>query len=310
MATVCITSEYFGKFSGRGREILVEAGHEVVDNPFGHRFLTTPDILSFVHDAQALVCDLERITREVMDAAPRLEIVARRGVGLDSVDLDEAKRRGIEVARTLDVVEKPVADLVLAYILEFARHLREGDAAMKSGRWEKVLGMGLEGKVLGLVGLGAIAGEVVRRAQSFGMEILYFDTVRQPKKERSLGVVYADLDDLLARSDFVSLHLPLIPETKGMFRYERIVQMKPTAYFINTARGAIVDEVDLARALRQGRIAGAAVDVYDVEPKTDSPLAGLQNVLLTPHVATFTRETFIEMDIRAAENIVAHFKGH
>ncbi len=308
MATVCITSEFFGKFSGRGREILVEAGHAVVDNPFG-RFLATPDILSFVGPAQALVCDLEKISKEVMDAAPRLGIVSRRGVGVDSVDLEEAKRRGIVVARTLGLVEKPVADLVLAYVLEFARHLREGDAAMKAGRWEKVLGMGLEGKVLGIVGLGAIAAEVVRRAKAFGMEVVYYDVARQEEKERALGVAYLPLDELLAGSDFVSLHLPLLPETRGMFGYERFARMKPTARFINTARGAVVDEAGLARALHEGRIAGAAIDVFDVEPKTDSPLRDAPNALLTPHVATFTRETFIAMDIRAAENIVAHFKG-
>ena len=309
MAVVLITSEYFGKLSTRGKELLVEAGHEVIENPYGHKFLSEEEIIPHIGKADAIVCDLEKITRKVMDAAPHLKIISRRGIGVDSVNLEEAQKREILVARTMGVVENAVSELVMAYILTHARKIRELDCDMKKHKWNKILGSSMEGKTLGIIGLGNIAAEVVKKAKAFDMKIVYFDIYRSEEKEEALGVTYMALENLLNQADYITLHMPLNSGTEKMFNYELFCKMKPTAFFINTARGAIVDENGLYRALKEGRITGAAIDVFDMEPKENSVLCEFKNVILTPHVATFTRETFIQMDILAVKNIIDFFNG-
>ena len=213
------------------------------------------------------------------------------------------------MARTLGAVEAPVAELVMTYILMNARRVPALSRQMKNHVWDKQLAYSSEGKVLGIVGMGSIAKEVVRRARVFQMDIAYYDIIRNEAAEKEFGVRYLPLDDLLASADYLSIHVPLTPETTGMFGYETLCKCKPTAYLINTARGPIVDEEGLYRAIREKRLSGAAIDVFDVEPKTDSILAELDEVTLTPHVATFTQETFVRMDILAAENVVKYFRG-
>lgn len=307
MSNIFITSEYFSKFSPKGKEILEKAGHRVIDNPYGHKFLSPEEIIPYVKEADALICDLEKINRQVIDAAPNLKIISRRGVGVDSVDVDYAKQKGIEVARTLGVVEPPVAELVFSYILAFSRRVCELSADMHRGVWEKLPCHSVDGKILGIVGMGKIAYETARRAHAFGMKILYCDLVENSRVQEDFGAVRVTLDEVLNQADFVTLHLPLTQDTEGLFDYATISKMKPTAYLINTARGAIIREADLLRALEEKKIGGAAIDVFDTEPQENSPLRPFSNVILTPHVGTFTQEIFIQMDIVAAENIIRYF---
>jgi D-3-phosphoglycerate dehydrogenase len=180
---------------------------------------------------------------------------------------------------------------------------------MRHGIWGRIESSSVEGKTLGILGLGRIGFEVARRAWAFGMEIIYTDPseIENIRARELFKVRKASFDELLAESDFLSLHTPLTSETSNLFCYETICRMKNTAFLINTARGAIIDENGLARALSEGRIAGAAIDVYDVEPNTGSPLRNFSNVILTPHIGTFTKEIFIKMDILAAKNIVEFF---
>lgn len=309
MANVLITSEYFGRYADTARALLLAAGHTVVDNPYGHKFLTAEEIIPHIGDAQAIICDLERITRQVIDAAPNLRIIARRGVGIDSVDFAYAHTKGIQVARTLGVVEAPVAELVMGYILSFSRHIDGMSRLMHEGKWQRIPSSSVAGKTLGIVGMGKIAQAVAARAVAFGMRIVYTDVSAVPEAEAAFGAERMPLEALLAQADYVTLHMPLTPETEGMIGAAALSLMKPTACLINTARGAIVQENALADALRNGTIAGAAIDVYDKEPNTDSPLRGLDNAILTPHIGTFTRETYINMDVAAAENIIQFFKG-
>lgn len=305
---ILISSEYFQSYSDLGKEILVSAGFEVVDNPY-RRLLTEDEIISLIGEAAGIICDLEPITAKVMDSAPRLKIISRRGVGVDSVDVKAAKEKGIVVGRTPGLVEKPVAELVMAYILSFARKIRELDRSMKSHQWHKELGASLEGKVLGIVGMGNVGREVLKRARAFDMKVIYF-TAHPLKKseEEKLGAEFCGFDELLASADFITLHVPLNELTRDLFSEKQIGKMKKSAFLINTARGSIVNERDLAKALKEGKIAGAAIDVFDAEPTDSSPLMEAENAILTPHVATFTRETFIKMDILAAQNIVDFFK--
>ncbi len=309
MAHVLVTSEYFGKFDTTAREMLINAGHIVIDNPYGHKFLSSEEIIPHAEKAEALICDLEKITKEVIDAAPNLKIIARRGVGVDSIDCEYAKQKNIEVAITQGVVEAPVAELVMGYILHFSRKICIMNEDMHRNIWNKIMNNSVDKKVLGIVGMGKIAIEVARRATSFGMEILYYDLHENPVAEADFGAKYSSLDELLESADFVTIHTTLNKETKSLFNYNTISKMKKSAYLINTARGAIVDEVGLEKALKEHKIAGAAIDVFEVEPKTDSVLANLDNVVLTPHTASFTKETFIKMDIISAQNIIRYFKN-
>lgn len=306
MTKVVITSEFFGKFSDEGERILKEAGFEVVPNPY-NKDLNEEEVISIIEEADAIICDLEPITQKAMDVAPNLKIIARRGVGVDSVDVDYANKKGIEVARTLGVVEKPVAELAMAYILQINRKISTLDVEMKQGSWNKILGSSLEGKVLGIVGMGNIAKELVRKAKVFDMKIIYSDVFRNQDAEKELGVEYVSFEELLAKSDVISIHVPLLDSTVDMFNYETMKLMKRKPILINTARGPVVNEDDLCKALEEGLVSFAAIDVFDVEPKTDSKLRHCDNAILTPHVATFTKEVFINMDVLAAKNVVDYF---
>lgn len=307
MANILITSEYFGRFDSKAKQLLIEAGHKVIDNPYGEKFLTPEEIIKYAHDANAFICDLERITREVMDAAPDLKIISRRGVGVDSIDCEYAKQKNILVARALGVVEAPVAELVMGYILHFSRKIDIMNKDMHKGVWNKVLANNVNGKVIGVVGMGNIGYEVARRASAFGMRIIYHDLHRNLAAEEDFDTEKVSLSELLENADFISLHIPLNNHTKGLFDYQKLSMMKKDAYLINTARGAIVDENGLEKVLKEKKIAGAAIDVFDIEPKTSSVLTKFDNVILTPHVATFTKEVFIKMDILAAQNIINYF---
>jgi phosphoglycerate dehydrogenase-like enzyme len=308
MKKVVITSEFFGRFSDEGEQILKEAGYTVIPNSY-RKGLNEAEVISIVSEANAIICDLEPITSKVIDSALHLKIISRRGVGVDSVDVEYAKANGITVARTLNVVEEPVAELVMAYIFQAYRKIDLLNSDMKKGVWRKILGSSLSGKTLGIIGLGNIARELIRKAQPFDMKIIYYDVLRKSDTEKELSVGYASFENLLAESDIISIHAPLLESTENMFNYASMQLMKKKPVLINTARGAIINESDLCRALDEELISFAAIDVFDTEPKTDSPLLKYENAILTPHVGTFTKETFIAMDVMAAQNIINYFEG-
>lgn len=303
---IAITSEYFGMFSDEGEKILAYNGFEVIKNKY-NKFLNEDEVISIIGEAEGVICDLEGITKRVIDASPNLKIISRRGVGTDSVDVHYANEKDIVVARTLGVVEKPVAELVMSYLLTINRRVSCSNSEMKMGNWTKLLGNSLENKVLGIIGMGNIGREVARKAKAFDMKIVYASSRRDEMADK-LGAEYVSFENLMACSDVISIHVPLSETTKGMINYESMKLMKKNPILINTARGPVVEELDLCKALDEGIVSFAAIDVFDVEPKTDSPLKAYNNVILTPHVGTFTKEVFINMDILAAKNIVYHFK--
>jgi len=308
MYKVAITSEFFGRFSDAAYKVLDQAGLEVIRNPYDKE-PNEEEIIAMASEADALICDLEKITKRVIDAVPNLKIIARRGVGVDSVDCAYAESKNIEVARTLGVVETPVADLVLNYILNAARATAMMSDAMHEKKWEKVLGRNVNALTLGVVGLGAIGKEVVKRANAFGMQINYTDLFAWEEGEEKYGMKKMALEELLASSDVITLHTPLNEGTRGLINKDTLSKMKSDAVLINTARGAIIDEMALYEALKNNVIRHAYIDVFEVEPNTTTPLNTLVNCTLTPHVGTFTRETFIAMDVKAAENVVVKLKG-
>ncbi|HEY2717976.1 MAG TPA: D-glycerate dehydrogenase [Solirubrobacterales bacterium] len=279
--------------------------------------LPRAELLAHVAGAAAIVCFLyDRVDAELLDAAgPELQVVANVAVGYDNVDLEAAAARGVAVANTPGVLDDATADLTLALLLAAARRLGEGERLIRAGRpwaWglEFMLGRDLAGKRLGIVGLGAIGGRVARRARAFGIEVAYANrSPADPELVAELGAERLELEPLLATSDFVSLHAPLTPETRGLISAERLALMKPEAILVNTARGPVVDEAALAAALRERRIAAAALDVYEHEPQVHPELLGLENVVLLPHLGSATVETREAMATLAARNAVAAVRG-
>jgi lactate dehydrogenase-like 2-hydroxyacid dehydrogenase len=259
----------------------------------------------------------DRVDDELLDAAgPGLRVVSNFAVGYDNVDVAACARRGVAVGNTPGVLTESTADLAFALILAAARRVAEGDRFVRAGRWTTwgpmlLLGTEVHGATLGIVGLGRIGQAVARRAAGFGMTVLYHGRTRAPEAvEAALGATWVGLDELLTRSDVVSLHVPLTPGTRGLIDARALARMRPTAILVNTARGPIVDGAALAAALRDGTIAGAGLDVTDPEPiRPDDPLLGLDNCIVVPHIASATRATRGRMAQMAAANLLAGVRG-
>lgn len=275
------------------------------------------DLLALVAGADAIVALLhDRIDAEAMDAAgPGLRCVANVAVGYDNVDLEAAAARGVVVTNTPGVLDDATADLTMALLLAAARRLGEGERLIRAGRpwtWGMsfMLGADLRGKLLGIVGLGGIGAKVAARARAFGMRIAYHSRhAADPAVAGPLEAERLPLERLLAEADFLSLHCPLTPETRHLIGAEQLALMKPSAILVNAARGPVVDEAALVAALAAGRIAAAALDVYEREPAIEPALLGLENVVLSPHLGSATVETRAAMAELAARNAIAVVRG-
>jgi len=241
-----------------------------------------------------------RVSRRLMQAAPRLKVVARHGVGVEAIDRQAAAERGITVVNTPAANDESVAEQCVAFMIVLAKRILESDRALRAGDWQaryRLIGAEVQGKTLGLVGFGKIGQRVAAICRNgLGMPILYHDVVAYAQAERALGARRVPLEELLQESDFVSLHLPLLPATEALIGEAALRRMKPSAFLINTARGPVVDQAALVRALREKWIAGAGLDVYDPEPlPPDSPLLQMDNVVLSPHMASHTDEALLRM---------------
>ncbi len=274
------------------------------------------ELLEKVKGRDALLCLLtEKIDKEIIEAAsPNLKIIANYAVGYDNIDVASATEHGVYVTNTPGVLTDTTADMAWALMFSVARRIVEADKYCREGKfkgWSATLFLGgdVYGKTLGLVGVGRIGAAVAMRTKGFNMRVLYVDVRHNYEIEREVGAVKVDMDTLLKESDFVSLHVPLMPETRHLIGRRSLAMMKPTAYLINTSRGPVVDEAALAEALRNKVIAGAGLDVYEFEPKITPELLELDNVVLAPHIASGTVETRTKMALMAAENVIAALDG-
>ena len=259
----------------------------------------------------ALINIMDRVDATLLDAAPRLRVISQLAAGLDNVDIPECTKRGILLGSTPGILSKAVADHAFALLLSAARRVVESDKWVRGNNWELAfhpnywLGSEVQSSTLGIVGLGQIGLEVARRAQGFDMRVLYHSRNRRPEAEKQYGITYASLDDLLAQSDFVSLHCPLTPETRHLINADSLRRMKSTAILINISRGPVVDTDALCTALREGCIGGAGLDVVDPEPiPDDHPLMLMDNVTITPHIGSASVLSRRAMSIMAAQNLV------
>jgi lactate dehydrogenase-like 2-hydroxyacid dehydrogenase len=274
---------------------------------------TTDEIAALAADAVALLClATDRITDELMGRLPKLKLVALASVGYDSVDVAAATRRGIAVTNTPGVLNEPVADTVFGLMLAARRRLAEADRYVRAGKWAEnslrvMVGLDVHHATLGIIGYGGIGRAVARRAKGFDMNVLYFD----PYRNDDGNATYTPLDELLRTSDIVTIHTPLLPGTKGMLGEAEFRSMKPTATFINTARGGVVDQAALVRALREGWIGSAGIDVQQVEPNPDpnDPLLSLPNAVVLPHIGSASEASRVALVMKAVSNIDAVLAG-
>ncbi len=305
--TILLSAPYMIPVYERLRPVFAAYDLEVILPPVTER-LEEEDLLAYAGRFDGAICGDDRFTARVLEAcAPRLKVISKWGTGIDSIDREAAQRLGIQVRNTPNAFTDPVADSVLGYILAFARGLPWLDQAMKAGHWEKRPGFALNERTLGVIGVGNIGRAVLRRARAFGMRLLGND-IRpiEPAFIAQVGVTMLPLEELLAQADFISLNCDLNPTSYHLINAQTLARVKPGAVLINTARGPIVDEPALIAALESGRLAGAALDVFEQEPlPADSPLRRMNQVLLAPHNANASPRAWERVHWNTLRNLIA-----
>ncbi len=270
------------------------------------------ELLSCIKDYDALIVrSRTKVTRDVIEQGEKLKVIGRAGVGVDNIDVTEATKHGIYVVNAPLGSTYSVAELALGHMLSLARRLPDANTSMKAGLWEKkkLKGVELYGKTLGIIGFGRIGQEVGRRAKAFSMDILVYDPYLNERAVREIGVRPVELKELLEKSDFITIHALLTEETRHMISEDELRSMKPSAYLVNCARGGIVDEDALYRALAEGWIAGAALDVFENEPPKDSKLLTLSNAYFTPHIGASTADAQRRAGMTTAEQVIKVLNG-
>jgi len=306
MKRIVIFPSSFGKYSDLPCQILRDSEIEFnrVPNPKSDE----ENLISILRNYDGVILGLERITDKVMASCPRLKAIARFGVGIDNVDLDAAAKYGITCTNTPGVNIESVAEHVIALMLDLCHRITETSNEMKAGVYKKCYIRQLSGATLGLIGMGPNAIETAKRANAFGMNILAYTHYQNPELTEKYNVHFVSKDDLLEKSDFVSLHCKLTEETRNSFGLAEFSKMKPSACLINCARGELVNEEELYLALTTGKLAAAALDVYKTEPPTDFKLIHLPNVISTPHIAGKSEQAMDLMGVMSARNIVKSLK--
>jgi D-3-phosphoglycerate dehydrogenase len=293
-----------------GVKMLQDAGLDVTLDTE----VTAEDLLKKIDEYDAMVIrSRTKVTKELLDAATNLKAIARAGVGLDNVDLPYAKEKGVEVFNSPEAPCNAVAELVLGMMFNMARNISEADASMKQGKWEKkkLTGFEIQGKTLGIIGFGRIGYAIGKKAKCLGMRVLAFDVAMDRVKGyvEEIGAEAADLDTLYAESNFITVHVPLLPQTKHMINNEAIAKMQDGVHLINAARGGVIDEAALKEALDSGKVRGVALDVFEQEPSPDEELVCRSNVICTPHIGAGSVEAQIGNSTVVAEKLIKFFNS-
>lgn len=302
------TSPTFGFYVQEPVEYLKAHDCEVELIPQGKK-LSEEELMECASDSDAMIVGVEKITGRVIQAGKNLKVIAKHGAGVDNVDMHEATAKGIVVTSAPGANSDAVADLTIGLFLALARRIPYADRSVKTGEWPRIVGAGFDKKTLGIVGVGQIGKKVAKRAAGFDMEVLVYDVIQDPEFADKLGVKYLPLDEVLTKSDFISVHVPLLDATRNMIGKREIDLMKPGAFLVNVARGGVVDEDALFEALKDNKIAGAACDVFTREPAKDNPLLTLENVIATPHMGMYTREALVDTGMMCVRYIVDTLEG-
>lgn len=305
MPTVLITPEPLRDRPGSYREIFAAAGFQCVDFR-GEQVPSEASLRAILPEVDAMVAGSERITSAVLDAAPRLRVIARTGVGYDAVDVVAATARNIAVVITPGTNQESVAEQAFALLLSLTRSIVKNDQSIHQGGWDRTLVQPLRGKTLGLVGLGRIGRAMATRALAFGMRVLAYDPVADPDFDTRHGITRGPFEELLASADVISLHIPLTAETQGLINARTLARMRPGSYLINTSRGGLIVEADLAASLTAGHLAGAGLDVLNTEPPDpNNPLLTAPNVVISPHMGGIDVKSMADMAELAAKCVVS-----
>ena len=302
MHKVLIATTSFSLYNDQPMELLAKNKFDIIKNEWGQK-LSASQLVDLCRNCNAVIAGTELYTKEVLEQLANLKVISRLGVGMDNIDLEFAKEKGIKVFKTKTTPAPAVAELVLGLMLDLARKISYQNNILKSNTWKKEMGNLLKGKTLGIIGLGAIGKTLVKLVKGFNFNVLAFDLYKDEQFEKKYGVNYCDLDMLLSESDIISIHLNLTDETNQLMNAEQISKMKPGCILINASRGEIIDETALYNALKNDKILGAGLDVFNNEPY-DGPLAKLKNVVLVPHIGSYAKELRIQMEIEAVENLI------
>lgn len=308
MPIALITTSPFGDRNGFPLEMLEANGVEYRLNPL-NRKLTENELIGMVVDVGVIIAGTEPITEKVMESAPNLKHISRVGVGLDNVDLVAAEKRGIKVSYTPDAPAPAVAELTIGLMLSLLRNIHVANSAMHQGKWNRYFGRRIAEVTIGIIGVGRIGARVLRRTQGFGTpRLLVNDVLPNLDLNREFKLEWVSKDLIFKQADLISLHVPLTLKTKGLVGVKELSMMKPDAFLINTSRGGVVDEKALYHALKENKIAGAAIDVFEKEPY-QGPLAELENCLLTSHMGSMSLDCRNRMEIEATEEAIRFLVG-
>lgn len=306
---VLVTATNYSTLCAEAKRLLEEAGCEIIQNKLG-RPHTFEELIPLVSDIDGVIAGVDTWDEAVFKLAPNLKAIARFGVGVDNIDLEKAQEYGIKVSNVPGGNANAVAELTVGLILSMLRNIPSLQQSARRGYWDRRVGEELAGKTVGLLGFGHIAQMVAKKLQGFDVKLIAFDKYPNIGKANELRVELVSSDEVLQQSDVISMHLPSLKETYHMMSDEQFSMMKASAYFVNTARGALVDEKALHSALQAERIAGAAIDVYEQEPvSADNPLFQLDNLIATPHTAAETAETYHRVGLVTAQALLDVFAG-
>lgn len=306
---VLVTATNYSTYCSAAKALLEENGVEVIENPYG-RPMTRDELLTVVGDIDGAVVGVDTWNEKIFAHAPKLRAMARFGVGVDNIDLAAAKAHGIQVTNAKGMNSNPVAELTVGLILSTLRNVPAFNASIREGKWDRFMGRDLAGMTVGLLGFGDIAQRVAKKLSGFDVSICAYDLYPNLEKARELNVEMVSMEEALHRADVVCMHLPSLPSTHHIMDAQTFGMMKDGSYFINTARGALVDETALAQALRSGKLTAAAIDVFDQEPvRRDNPLFALPNLFATPHTAAETYDTYHNVGLATARQLLDVFAG-
>ena len=303
MSKILVTPRSFGKTDPSVWDKLTQAGFEIVRNPTGG-ILSEAQLSELLADCEGVIIGIDPLGAKVIEAAPHLKAIAKYGVGVDNIDLDACQKRQIKVSRTVGANSNAVADFAFALMLAVARQVVSIDKRCRQSDWSKITTVDVYGKTLGLLGLGAIGRGVAERAKGFGMKVIAHDVYWDDDYARSHQITKVTPEQIYQEADFISLHLPLLPETQNMIGEVQFKQMKSTAVLINTARGGLIDEAALLKALQTRQIYGAGIDAFSQEPLTDPVWYALDNLVIGSHAAASTVGATEMMGQMAADNLI------
>lgn len=302
------TSPTFGFYVQEPVDYLRQNGCDLELIPQGKK-LNEEELLACAREADGMIVGVEKMTERILTGGNRLKVVAKHGAGVDNIDITAATRQGIVVTSAPGANSDAVADLTFGLFLSAARSIPLADRLVKAGQWPRIVGTGINGKTLGIIGVGQIGKKVAKRALGFDMKVLCYDVAQDDAFAQAHGIKYVSLKEIFTKADFISIHVPLLDATRNLISTREFGLMKKNVFLVNAARGGVVDEKALYTALKENKIGGAACDVFTQEPAKGNPLLTLENLVATPHMGMYTKEALVETGMMCVRNIVATLKG-